>query len=713
MSVASMNPIISVLLAMLMLVTPFTESVVDVTSTDFDPGIVTVVAGDEEVSFGIGETADDQVVFFLKQDDQSLYLSEDRSVVVIPEGVAYTPSAELTALLGNAYNLFPQPTDSDLNAIGQFAGMLFMSINPDALSLAPTGSGFTMKMDVDMLMKELDTVLPSTLTNCAGTLDPVVRKYTAALLGQTMDCAELAKAIGEMGLREIETGLTLQLTVVQKDDGSYTFLGKVCDVTFIGSMGEEGLNARFTTADGKVYQIDTADMAAAMDYVVNLVSGLLQKSLVVSEDGSTITLQVNTPVLAQWLNAALAADIRANLDKVNELLNKYRGWLEKMDAEAGAVLTAEHLVLAFENGAISLPDMKGDIVIKQTSDSAINVSGEISGELGKYTLSGDVIMTSNGLYSSVRHVFDDGEGAPFVYTCGATQTDANNVRGFYSFSEPLFGLFNTLSISVENNSYYDYDGMTEAEYQEMIDEDYYWFSDYYDRVYGGYYGYVSAMYEYAYVEDNVVSITTDTDAFRFYADSSKPVIDLKTPEFNFHLATNEAEEGTLLLETPEFTLNLLSTDSGMSINSSTFGFSADNYGLDGYIADGYERTRFGIHTDDSGHIYYNDGYDSYTLTFADNEMLLVAADETYHLYFDRENSQLLINADNAVVYTVTIAQNEDSTVAFYTMYNGTDLTAEPVCTITTDSEPDEIVLPAFGAMVDAEDFLKLLQRFGN
>lgn len=713
MAVASMNPIISILLAMLMLVTPFTESVVNVTSTSFDPTVITVEAADEQASFGIGKTADEQVVFFLNQSDNALYLSGDRSVVVGTEGVAYTPTAELTALLGSAFNLIPEPTTADLNAIGQFAAMLFMSINPDALSFVPTGNGYTLKADVDLLAKELNTTLPKTLTGCASTLDPVVRKYTAAILGKTMTCAELAKAFEELDVSNVQTGLTLQLTIVPQNDGNITFLGKVSDVTFIGKCTDKGVDARFSTADGKVYQIDTADLAAAADYISGLCSSMLAKSVVTSEDGATITLQIDTTVLAQWINEALARDVRANLEKVNALLNKYRSWLELMDAKMGAVLTAEHLVLAFETGAISLPAMKGDIVMKQLSNTTINVDGEVSGELGKYTVSADIITTNGTLVSSVRHVFDDGTGTPFIYTCGTTQTGPNNVRGFYSFSEPLFGLFNTLSISVENNSYYDYDGMTEAEYQEMIDEDYYWFSDYYDRVYGSYNGYVNAMYEDAYVEDNVVSITTDTDAFRFYADSSKPVIDLKTPEFSFHLATNEADEGSLLLETPDFTLNLLSTDSGMSINSSAFGFSADNYGLDGYIADGYDRTRFGIHTDDSGHIYYNDGYDTYMLTVSGDDMLLVADDETYHLYFDRNNNQLLINEDNAVLYTITIEQNEDATVAVYTMYNGTDLTAEPMCTITADNDPDAIVLPAFGAMVDAEDFLKLLQRFGN
>lgn len=704
------NPFIALILALSML---FSSGAIG--TGDFTPFAVEMESNGETVSFGMAETTQGAPAAYLSHDDETFYLTGEKSVLVGQSGAAYTPTQELSALLGTSMGLLPTPTEADLNALTYLFTGLMANISPNALSFAPTGNGFTFKADVDLLLDDLETAVPQVLNAYADQLYPLVRKYSVGLTGQTFTCAQLAAAWPQLGLSQIQTGVTLQLTVAEQETGNVTILGKVCDATFIGSLREDGFNVRFNAPDGKSYQIDTADLAVLAQLLGDLPQQLIAQSVTMTIEGNTqtTTILVNTPVLARTLNQELARIVRENTETVDALLNKYRSWFELADAEVGANLTAERLAMALTAGIIELPEVVGSLsVVQDDSDIAV-INGRFTGDMGVVTITGTAAMDDYTEQSITYTITSDsGEGAPFMVTCTGHFAEDNETLT-YTFSEPVFGLFRTLNFAFESYAYYDFYGRTEEEFiQELYDEYYAW--SFYQDYYGSVEEYIQETMEYYLVSGTTLSVTTDTDEVRLCL-SDEPRCEIKLPDFYFFFGGET--EGRISLQVPEFYLDFLFTDNGMRLDTPVFGLSVNEYGLDGYVAEDYDRVNFGFQMNEDGiltHAYILGGDLNYSLTnIVDGDTILLGIDdEAYFLNIVDDNTFTVTN-DGEVVYTLKVEVNADHTTETYRLYNGANTSAQPMFTVTVDLDPDAVTLPAFCQMVDAEDFLQLLGSFLN
>ena len=101
------NPFISLILALTML---FSSGAIS--TGDFSPFAGEMAANGETVSFGMVETTEDTPAAYLSHDGETFYLTGEKSVLVGQSGAAYTPTPELSALLGTAMGLLPQPTEA-------------------------------------------------------------------------------------------------------------------------------------------------------------------------------------------------------------------------------------------------------------------------------------------------------------------------------------------------------------------------------------------------------------------------------------------------------------------------------------------------------------------------------------------------------------------------------------------------------------------------
>lgn len=704
------TPFISLILALTML---FSSGAIS--TGDFSPFAVEMAANGETVSFGMVETTEDTPAAYLSHDGETFYLTGEKSVLVGQSGAAYTPTPELSALLGTAMGLPPQPTEADVNALTSLFTGLMANISPDALSLAPTGNGFTFVADVDQLLDELETAMPQVLNTYAAQLDPLVRKYSVALTGRTLTCAELAAAWPQLGLSQLQTGVTLQLTVAEQDNGNVTILGKVCDATFIGSLRQDGFNVRFNTPDGKSYQLDTADLAVVAQLLGDLPQQVLAQSVTTTTEGSTqtVTILVNTPVLARTLNQELARIVRENTETVDALLNKYRSWIELADAEVGANLTADRLAMALTAGIIELPEVIGSLSVVQDDSDITVFNGRFTGDMGVVTITGTAAMDDLTAQSITYTITSDsGEGAPFMVTCTGHFAEENETLT-YTFSEPVFGLFRTLNFAFKSYAYYDFYGRTEEEFiQELYDEYYAW--SFYQDYYGSVEEYIEETMEYYLVSGTTLSVTTDTDAVRLYL-SEEPRLEVKLPDFYFFFGGET--EGRISLQVPEFYLDFLFTDIGMRLDTPVFGLSASEYSLDAYIAEDNDRINFGIQMNEDEvltHAYILGGDLNYSLTnIVDGDTILLGIDDEAYFIDIVDSNTFTVSNDGEVVYTLKVEVNADHTAETYRLYNGANTSAQPMFTVTVDLDPDAVTLPAFCQMVNAEDFIELLGSFLN
>lgn len=670
--------ILTLLLALSMLVSPMSGA----GTTDLPHFSCSIDFSDDSVgedrAMGLVQTTDVQSAFYASMTDGSFYLTGEQAVIVLPDRTISVPASDFIALLYGMTGSLPAPTEADAYALMTFAQSLVSIISPDAFVLAPAGDGFMMELNVDALLADLDTGVPQLLTAHADQLDPIVRKYSLALTGQAYTCAQLADIWPQLGLGGVRTGLTIKLSVLPQQDGSVTFLGGVADLTFIGRIGEDGFDLRFTTPDDVSYQLDSADLFTVSLIASQAFSGVGHEAFMFTESHDTLEsgyqlvtyeAHLNTTALARDLNRGFAEAIRARVDTVNALLDKYRSWIALFDPQLAQTITADSLAATFDAGLITLPHAIGLLTV---TDDMGTRTAKIDGSLNQATLTGKISYgdeTSGSLLFTIddRHVpvtIDaDFLADPDAWFCSL------------SSNHPIFDAINTLTVS--------YDG----------------------RGYG----------------DSFL-ITTDTNAFRLAYSSPEQYMELKLGEVNAYLRQDGSDAFHVNVYHPEFFADLHAGEEFVSLDSTFFGLDFapgrnDTFTLNGYIApEADARYDFGLKLHESGSYMDSFSYGYFTgddvdisAVYVRDSLYITVDGELYSVVRDSETSALLLCHNHGIFATIYSDVTDDLvTLRIYEEYAGKDHTLPPLCTVTIDLDPAPLSLPTGTQVTDVHSFIHTL-----
>lgn len=671
--------ILTVLLTLSMLVSPMpgvssSELPCFTCAVDF-----TGEADDSDVTLGLVRTIDGDPAFVLMRNDGTLYLTGEQAITALADGRALAvPTVDLMAMLYGLNGSIPDPTEADVNAIMAFAQSVMSVISPEAFLLVPAGDFFVVELDVDALLADLHTGIPQLLTTHAAQLDPTVQKYSLALTGRAFTCEQLAAMWHELALGDVCTGLTLRLSVLPQQDGSITFLGSVSGFTFIGRVGEEGFDLRFTTPDGVSYQLDSADLATVSLLVTQACQSISSEALSFTPDQythptgaalSTYTITLNSTNLARDLNIGFAEAIRSSADTVNALLNKYRSWIALFDPQAAETLTAASLADAFDSGLIFLPHAIGELCF--TNHESANVM-EVRGYLNEATLTGKCFYGSEPSGSLLFTI--DSHDTPFTLDADYhISGDCATVS--LTSSRPILDAFSTITLMLEEGR-----------------------------------------------RGSGFCITTDTNVFRMAFNAPEQYMELKVGPFNAYLRQDASDVYHVNVYHPEFFADLQACDDFVSLDSTFVGLDFarsrnDSFVINGYVApDTDNRYDFGLNLHESGGYMgrFANGYligndVNASAVYVSDSLYITVNGELYSVVRDSETSALLLCYNHGICATIYPEITSDLvTLRIYRDYAGKDNTLPPLCTVTLDPDPAPLALPSGAQSTDADFFIHTL-----
>lgn len=693
---ATMSPIVALILALSMLLTPVAGSA-GVQQSEIPPVTLTVDTPDGTLfSAGYTTTTDGLPVAYMSRSDGAFYITSETMVIdqsavthvvsrdgaldITPGKAIAVSTEDLLNFIATAGGMLPQPTEDDVWAATYFFGGVMTSISQEAMSIIPRGEGFAIAVDVDRFLADLDKAVPTVLTAYASRLDPVLAKYSTALAGAPITSAQLAELWPDLELGSIRTGLKLSLTVVPTTEG-VNILGSVSDFSFVVRVAEGNVQIRFTTPDGTVYPIDFADFAVLAGIFGDLPGQIFSRITTYEQTEARIgyTISIDSAVLSGYLNDGIAATITNNAATMDQLLTKYRPWLALISPQVAGMDAAALSDWFKTDRPIALPRANG-YYSQYTTHTAFIIDSEVVGDFGTLTLRSSQQATRYSSYSNGGDPFTltltlNDTYDPFIITMSASTPDRYTQHFTVDFSKPVFGLFSTLTYTL--NEYFG---------QELS------------------------------------SITTDTDVFHFIFSAREQYLDAKVGPVSFTMRETANEAWQWNLSMPQFFVDVRQMgDEAISLDSTFFGLdvSANDEAsiISGYVRpDEYERYDFGLNVQMSdGYIGtvmngYLTGEDvNAALAFVNNCLYVTLDGELYSVVPDSETEAILLCHNHGIVATVTGETDDDVTTLYvYEGYAGAQNTAQPMYTITLDSDPDPIALPANVQQTGAQFFLETL-----
>lgn len=674
MSYAALSPLMALLLALSMFLSPAAN--MGEAGADLPHATLSLDYTENHGDFSVGlvETTDGQDAFYVTLEEGSFYLTGTTAMLEHDGQLISVPAAELTALAYGALGMLPAPTEEDAMAVAWFAQALMDSVTGKSLSLLPMDNGVYVILNVDQLIAELDQAIPQVLTAYAEYLDPTIIKYSTALLGQSITSAELAEVWPELGLSELQTGLVLHATVQQQSNGSTFISATAADVNLSCTVSRDSFDMQITLPDGKVYPFSTADLLTVVQLLASVPAPTTAAFNAVETSGtnafgettSNIVLTLDTTVMARDLNAGLAQVVADNAATVDALLNKYRSWFELIDPELAAFLTAENLASAFQQGLLSLPEIKGEAVLTSHRGGSITVDGHFTGFFGKATLTGS-ICTGWGNDISLTLTIDDGYD-PLVLTY-AQAADVWSKQVSITSSNPIFDLFRIISL---------------------------------------------------HMDDNGFVLTTDTNDLRLAYDAEEQYMEAKIGLLSASLREDENEDVHVNLSLPEFFLDLHIGGEALALDSTFFGldYTETDSGpvIGGYIRpDLYDdSTFFGLAVDEYTGVVqaYLKGEDvDVQLNIAENVISFSDGDDLVTLIPDYAREAYVLSFNGEEHITITGEEENDALTLHF--FDGLDTEVAPAFTVTLDMSPAAINLPEGAQAVDARTFLMALLKLFN
>lgn len=669
------SPFFALILALSMLFTPMSGASTPL-AAEIPMFAVTFDQGDDgSADFFASMTRDqhDNPVGALTTPDFSLFLNADQAIIQQGAESIATPTEELVALLYSITGCLPQPTEEDAEALAEAALSLFGRISPAAFTLAPTGNGFTVKVNLDQLCKDLDQAVPQLLSSASPALERVVRKYSTALTGRALSCAELAQLWPELELSEIETGFTAQVTMMQQNNGVVTLMGSAMDVTFVGKISPTGLDLRVNTPDGRSYQFSSDDLLTALQLLASVPAPSAaafsitegQDVNAFGQETSTRTISLDSRQLAAELNSGLAEVIRENADTVDALCDKYRSWFELIDPDFAAGLTADNLVAAFDGGLISLPMIQGQVVLAHDGKSCITIDGAATGFFGQATING-TLYSSRNTSSSVTVTVNYFREI-VILTLNAAATRYGTQIAFNS-TAPVFDLFRSASLTVEN--------------------------------------------------ERDFALTTDTDVVHMVFDEDEERFDMKLGPVTMNVHADETDALYASLSTPVFYYELNQGEDWLRLDSTILGLHMnmlDNVTvIDGYFQpEEYDRYAFGATVHDNRHAlqaYLTGDNMYYGVQIASGGVIIDLNGVSYLVVADDALDVVRISRNGTCLYTVTGQFSEDDTELKMVFHEGAEIDGPVAFSITIDKSPAPLDLPAITDSVDAQTFLMNLME---
>lgn len=675
---ASFSSIMALIMALCMLLSPAagydTQDVPAMTATIETSDGLRVSAGLTKTLGTLTEAGLPTV--FLDCNGQGVTLTGETAYVTDGTGTYAVPVEELISLFSSGVQSMPEFTEDDLSALMIFAQGVMSGVSTDAFSFSVMGTGLSFSFDLDTLAHELHTVVPNVLNAYASYLDPTLTKYTEYLFDQPITAQQLAQVWPELGLDQVSTGLSAQLTVLETAN-ALNIIGSIADVNFVLKLGEESLSLDLTTADGTTYTIDTADFATIAQIVSTATSYISTNAFSYEQtttrdesynDVITTTIKLDTAALSDDLNRGFAYAVALNSDTVDQLLNKYRTWIALLDEHLARRLTASFLIDAFNsNSLISLPAETGELVVVCNSGTGAFV---VDGYFANITLQGTVFDSSYSSACSFILTYAD-RYDPLVLSVDFVDDPYEGQALTINSNVMLFNLFHTLTYT---NSDYGYD----LEWH----------------------------------------VTTDTNALRIDFSDEEQYAGVKVGPLNAEFRVDENDFAHLELHLPEFFAELHTDDYGSIHFDSTIGgfdFTETRYGytITGYLADHYRyRTTFGLTMSDSydsqslsGYLNTSDGI-VYEASLHSTGIDLIINGDLYTIRaFDVDDADkvgLTLSMSSTPIMSLVLGSAESQVTA--ELYQGTDITVEPVIKLTLDADPAPYVAPADVTVVDAMTF---------
>ncbi|MBQ7848823.1 MAG: hypothetical protein IJ343_03790 [Clostridia bacterium] len=673
MASATVSPFVALLLALSMLFgSPsytqqtyrYTDSAAVVEAEHAIPEFTVSITSTEgeSISAGIVETTDYLPAFLFNVFEKNLLVTGNASYYSDGTTTYTVPAEELLKLVAGEMPQIPEPTEDDLNALMLLAQGVAGGISSDAFALLPMGNGMSFSLDVDQLAKDLHTAVPTALTTYAANIDPTLQKYSKALLGENLTCADIAAVWPELGLDQVATGLKGTISVLPTRDGM-SFVGTLCDVSFVAKVHESGFNCSITTPDGKEYVLDTNDVLVLAKVLSEVPSGMSNAGFNVTETDDTIHVTLDLAALGTDLNRALTYAIAVNSAEIDALLNKYRTWFELIDEDFAAMLTAANLKAVFQQGAISLPALKGELTIKQDGETRTYY---VDGYFANCTLNGQ-FHSRNDVGSFLFAVNDSYD--PLYLSLDIAAPDYSTTSYSLSSNVPVLGLFNTLTLYVDDS---------------------------YDSQY---------------------NLTTDTNVLRLGYSSEEQYLEAKLGPVNLSYKMDEEEVNHFELYTMDFFARLLVAENHIALDTSVFGFdyseSRNSMIIDGYFFEDfdpdYDRYEFGLHYNDETMFsaYLSDGrYENYALTVGNQYASFAYNGDTYTVtpYYGAEKQAFIVAMNGKPACSIASETSDDGTTSTFYYYEGLDMTVEPAFTIVVDTDPDQVTVPTNAIVVDPNTF---------
>lgn len=609
--------------------------------------------------------------------DDSIAITSDAGYITNGDGTFTTSVWELYPLVGSLLGL-PMPTEADTAATRLLLTGVVTKLSSEAFHYAVLPDGFLLSCDLDQLAHELHTIVPEVLRAYPTTFDATLMKYTPMLLGESMTSAVLADMWGNLGLDQAATGVSFSLSIQVQEDCIY-LTGTVSDAEYTVTITEESLTFEVTTADGTVYAFDSDDTIFVASIADALIANYIsEKAISVqqtadAEDSQllTATLRVDLAALAADLNRGMADIIASNNIRIDTLLDKYRSWVALADSALAGKLSANYLMNAFHRDQlISLPTLTGELIII-TDEAGGRIS--LDGSLGDYTLDGVITFSGSGRRASSTLSILLSHADRFNPT--SLNFDftliGDTLSATLTSSEMLLDLFRSVSFSITD-------------------------------------GYNLQW-----------SLTTDTNAISAIYSEEMQYADFRIGPVSLTLSEDEYDYLHLDFSSPEFYASLRTNETDVSFDSTYVGFDMHEYSIggltiNGYLSDGDDCfATFGVNQN-----YWEDETDLYWHTDDFGNLIFTYTDEGIRIRLEEDVIDLLPlpGADNGAALVAvyvnherfgTLAATDRGSQFLLELYQGEDLTAAPMLTLTIDAAPAPYTVPDDAQPVDGETFLEM------
>lgn len=601
--------------------------------------------------------------------DYALALNQDTFCLTDAQGSITVPLTALAAALLESFTGMQAPSllssfsPESLKPIAQDLLMLLMAC--DGITYTFSRPMLSLHIDVDTVLRYLDTVIPDFLLRHASALNTVLSQLTP-FIGAEISVDQLTVLWKELQLPAIFTGLTLDAVLFESGD-VLTFMGSCMGWSIKAEITEFSFAFALTAPNGTVYAFDTMDLLTIAGILGGLKDYISEEAIrfIRTTDDSkrrsiiTTNISVDFTLLERDIRAGLAKLITNNQLSIDALCDKYQPVISLF---TGRSYNSRMLLRQLNTSAAILPPWTGTMTIVDNQyDNMTDISAELrdtNEPLALFELHKD--------NASLDAVLRDADGAFSLMLIGAF--DRLNSTCTLSCSEELGGFHSITYATGIRNFYYN----------------------------------------------PYTIIATDTDVFHYMKDRTD--LDLKLGDYDIKYHNSYGDRSVNLCWPGGF-LDYSVSAVGMNITSSFGSLSgrSTHHGIkfDGTIMDGYRPTHFSILVDSENRLLIASvmpyrGSSMYLrcqpgrLSILMDEEELVIADAKAQI---PDQNTTLITFDNVTLATlVSTVADGDLTMCLYP-----GASTEDACwTLHIDFDAPAQQLPADAAAVTAEVFLQRL-----